>query len=621
MSTRRQAARPSRPTRRRPKRRRASNAASRREQDRRDQARRVRRRATTRRGRRAGRRARASPTSCRRSTSPSPAAKPTSRSRRSSWRPTTAAAASSRASRRSSPAAIPASAAPSRCCSRAKAPTSPIAYLDEHDDADETKRCIEAEGRRCLLVAGDVKEPTLLRSRSSTKTLEAFGRLDVLVNNAAFQEHAESIEDITDERLEETFRTNIFGYFHMAQGGAAAPEAGRLDHQHRLGHRPRRAAPKLLDYSATKGAIHAFTKSLAQNLIDKGIRVNAVAPGPVWTPLNPADSPAEKVAEVRRRHRDEAAGAARGAVAGLRLPRLAGVRRLHHRHRAAGDRQRRRDLRRRGAQAATRLDADRLLRLGDRLPRPRVVAPRRRRAPRCARARSRSSSGAAGERAELVPRARHARRRGRAAPAPTRRRPWSRRSRCAGSRRRSCRRGSSARSWRRSARGSSSAMCSTMRLGERLDGVPVVLRRDRHDDVQALAAAGLEEARQAELVEQRARQLGAFLHLLARRRLRPGRGRRRCGRGAVVSSRGRVPGVELDHVGLRRADQRRERVDLDHRLVVGRDRRVELAQLGDAQACRRGAGRRAWPAMPAGARTSETGRLTRCGRISRATSR
>ena len=170
-----------------------------------------------------------------------------------------------------------------------------IAYLDEHDDARETQRWVEAEGRRCVLVAGDVKKPKFAE-KVVQKTLDAFGKLDVLVNNAAFQEHADSLEDLTEERFDETFRTNIFGYFHMAK--AALPhlkQGGSIINTGSV--TGLEGSAKRLDYSATKGAIHAFTKSLAQNLADKGIRVDAVAPGPVWTPLNPADAPPDKVAQ------------------------------------------------------------------------------------------------------------------------------------------------------------------------------------------------------------------------------------------------------------------------------------------------------------------------------------
>ena len=126
--------------------------------------------------------------------------------------------------------------------------------------------------------------------------MAAFGHLDVLVNNSAFQEHADSLADLSEERFDETLRTNVYGYFHMAKAalphlkrGAAIVNTGSVTGLE--------GSPNLLDYSTTKGAIHAFTKALASNLIDQGIRVNAVAPGPVWTPLNPADKPADEVAK------------------------------------------------------------------------------------------------------------------------------------------------------------------------------------------------------------------------------------------------------------------------------------------------------------------------------------
>ena len=170
-----------------------------------------------------------------------------------------------------------------------------VAYHSSTSDAEETQACVQAEGRRCLLLQGDVTSSPWCES-AVAQTVKAFGRLDVLVNNAAFQEHAQRLEDIDDEQMQETLNTNIGGYLRMAR--AALPHLKRGGSIINTGSvTGLQGSAHLIDYSATKGAIHALTKALASNLIDRGIRVNAVAPGPVWTPLNPADAPAEKVAQ------------------------------------------------------------------------------------------------------------------------------------------------------------------------------------------------------------------------------------------------------------------------------------------------------------------------------------
>ncbi|HYH00334.1 MAG TPA: SDR family oxidoreductase [Terriglobales bacterium] len=171
-----------------------------------------------------------------------------------------------------------------------------VLYLpEEQQDAEETERAVQGEGGQVLLIPGDVTDPDFC-NHAVEQTVQEFGRLDILVNNAAFQQHQPGLEEISDEQWDRTFKTNIYGYFRMAKAalphlkpGAAIINTGSITGLN--------GSKQLLDYSATKGAIHAFTKSLAQNLVEKGIRVNCVAPGPVWTPLNIADQPAEKVAE------------------------------------------------------------------------------------------------------------------------------------------------------------------------------------------------------------------------------------------------------------------------------------------------------------------------------------
>jgi NAD(P)-dependent dehydrogenase (short-subunit alcohol dehydrogenase family) len=171
-----------------------------------------------------------------------------------------------------------------------------IVYLSsEQKDAEETKAAVEAEGRKCLLIPGDVKDPKFCRD-AVEKTVAEYGHLDILVNNAAYQERQEKLEDITDEQFETTFRTNIFGYFYMARAALAyLPKGGVIVNTGSI--TGLEGNKTLMDYAATKGAIHAFTKSLAQSLIGRGIRVNCVAPGPIWTPFIPSSGTAEKTAK------------------------------------------------------------------------------------------------------------------------------------------------------------------------------------------------------------------------------------------------------------------------------------------------------------------------------------
>ena len=171
-----------------------------------------------------------------------------------------------------------------------------ILYLCEHEDAAATRKIVESEGRRAVTIAGDVGSKEFCE-KAVAQTVDELGRLDILVNNAGEQHYDEDIQKITEEQLLRTFQTNIFGFFYMVQ--AALPHLGKGSSIiNCTSVTMYKGSPGLLDYSATKGAITAFTRSLAKNLVDKGIRVNAVAPGPIWTPLNPyGGQPPEKIPE------------------------------------------------------------------------------------------------------------------------------------------------------------------------------------------------------------------------------------------------------------------------------------------------------------------------------------
>jgi NAD(P)-dependent dehydrogenase (short-subunit alcohol dehydrogenase family) len=170
-----------------------------------------------------------------------------------------------------------------------------VLYLDEHEDAEETKKIIEGKGRKCITIAGDIGEESFCFD-SVKKVIDAFGKIDVLVNNAAEQHAQNSVEDITKDQLERTFKTNIFSMFYMTKACLAHMKEGSViintsSITAYKGHE------RLIDYSSTKGAITTFTRSLAISLSKRNIRVNAVAPGPIWTPLIPASFTEEEVAK------------------------------------------------------------------------------------------------------------------------------------------------------------------------------------------------------------------------------------------------------------------------------------------------------------------------------------
>lgn len=168
-----------------------------------------------------------------------------------------------------------------------------IVHLDEGEDAAITAEAVRKEGRRCWVIQGDVKESEFCR-QAVAETVYQFGKLDILVNNSAFQVHTYDIVDLTEDHFDETLKTNLYGYFHMARAAVPHLKAGSaiINTGSVTGFDGEKS---LIDYSMTKGGIHAFTKSLASQLIPKGVRVNCVAPGPVWSPLNPSDKEPDKV--------------------------------------------------------------------------------------------------------------------------------------------------------------------------------------------------------------------------------------------------------------------------------------------------------------------------------------
>jgi NAD(P)-dependent dehydrogenase (short-subunit alcohol dehydrogenase family) len=170
-----------------------------------------------------------------------------------------------------------------------------IVYLDEHEDARETERHVLAEGRRCLLIPGDIGSEVFCRE-AVERTVSELGRLDIVVNNAAVQYPQESVEDITPEQLEKTFRVNIFAQFYITRAALPYLQEGSTI-INTTSVTAYQGSEKLIDYSSTKAAIVGFTRALSGSLVKKGIRVNAVAPGPIWTPLIPASFEAERVGQ------------------------------------------------------------------------------------------------------------------------------------------------------------------------------------------------------------------------------------------------------------------------------------------------------------------------------------